>query len=192
MKRSFMRLLSANLQVWHVLVSMGVIALITTGSVVMAGPHAPPPWRGKVDHLTPAAFVPSGEFRMATAVATTAQYVKSVDGKVTVLSAAFNVPSGQTADIAAFFNAEGYKYPNGYCYVEFHLDSVTALGSMLRPGRLWVADGYIYKGGYPTISAQSVRNNIAAGDHTLYVVMTATGGDCYVSGRSLIVLANLR
>jgi hypothetical protein len=184
------KLLSANLQVWHLLAGIGVIALATTGGVVMAGPHAPPAWGAKVETVTPAAFVPPGNFRMATAAVNGSQYVKATDGVVTVISVPFIVPSGHAADIVAFFNAEAYKYPNGYCYVEFRLDSLAS--DPLRPGKLWVTDGYIYKGGYPTISAQSFRINLGAGQHTLYVQMTATGGDCLLSDRSLIVMANVR
>jgi hypothetical protein len=184
------KLLSANLQVWHLLVGIAFIAMAMTGGVVIAGPYAPPVWgEAKVDAAAPAAFVPEGTMRMATAFAEVAQYVKATDGVVTVLSASFSVPSGQTADIAAFFNAAAYKYPNGYCYVEFFLDSA---GLTLRPDRLWVVDGYIYKGGYPTISAQGFRGAIGPGNHTVFVKMETTGGDCYVNHRSLIVMANLR
>src|SRR6187200_2018283 len=110
------KLLSANLQVWHLLVGIAFIAMAMTGGVVIAGPYAPPAWgEAKVDAAAPAAFVPEGTMRMATAFAEVAQYVKATDGVVTVLSASFSVPSGQTADIAAFFNAAAYKYPNGYC-----------------------------------------------------------------------------
>ena len=183
------KLLSANLQVWHLLVGIAFIAMATTGGVVIAGPHAPPVWEAKVDAAAPAAFVPEGTMRMATAFAEVSQTVKAADGFVTVLSATFSVPSGQTADIAAFFNAAAYKYPNGYCYVEFYLDSA---GLTLRPDKLWVVDGYIYKGGYPTISAQGFRGAIGPGNHTVFVKLQTTGGDCYVNHRSLIVLANVR
>ena len=184
------KLLSANLQVWHLLVGIAFIAMAMTGGVVIAGPYAPPVWgEAKVDAAAPAAFVPEGTMRMATAFAEVSQTVKAADGFVTVLSATFSVPSGQTADIAAFFNAAAYKYPNGYCYVEFYLDSA---GLTLRPDKLWVVDGYIYKGGYPTISAQGFRGAIGPGNHTVFVKLQTTGGDCYVNHRSLIVMANVR
>jgi hypothetical protein len=183
------KLLSAQLQVWHLLVGIAFIAMATTGGVVIAGPYAPPVWSAKIDAATPAAFLPAGAIRMAAASARVAQYVKSTDGDVTVLTVDFSVPIGHTADVAAFFNAESYKYPNGYCYLEFYLDSA---GKSLRPGRVWVADGYVFNGAYPTISAQGFLGNIGPGNHTIYVKMQTTGGDCYVNDRSLIVLSNVR
>jgi hypothetical protein len=34
--------------------------------------------------------------------------------------------------VAAFFNAEAYKYPNGYCYLTSYLDTV-GTGPVLYP-----------------------------------------------------------
>ena len=134
------------------------------------------------------AFLPQGAFNMAVSSASGALYVRSTDGDKEVLRATFTVPAGQRADIAAFFNAEGYKYPNGYCYLKFNLDAIGPAD--LRPGKMWVADGYIFKGGYPTISANGYKTSVPAGAHTLIVTMSNTGGDCYVSDRSLILISN--
>ena len=127
---------------------------------------------------------------MSTASASEAVYVKGVDGLKEVLKLEFRVPNGKKADIVGLFNAESYKYPNGYAYLEFHPDSLDS--EPLTPGQQWVADGYIHSGGYPTITGQAFLKNVGPGNHTLYAAMSSTGGDTYVADRSLILFANVR
>jgi hypothetical protein len=180
----FKRLLSAELKVWHLLL---VVALLTvTATTTLAGQRAGP--TRPTPNLTPETFFTTGAFNMAGAYSNTSQTVHALDGEVEVLREAFTIPAGQTAEIAAFFNAEAYKYANGYCYLTFYLDAIGP--SKFRPGELWVADGYVYAGGYPTISAQGFKGNIAAGAHSVIVTLHATGGDCYVDDRTLIVISN--
>jgi hypothetical protein len=181
------RFLSANLQVWHLLVGLGAVVGVGAAGVVMARPVSAPPVVHSSNGVMPAVYA-TGTIRIGSNVSHDGVYIKSADGKKSVLSASFTVPSGQRADIVSFFNAEAFKYPNGYCYLEFHIDSLST--APLNPGELWVADGYIYKGGYPTISAQGVQTNVGAGTHILYVSLRATGGDCWVHDRSLILLTN--
>jgi hypothetical protein len=181
------KLLSANLQVWHLFVGLAVLVALGAGGVVMARPAPPPSIAESTGGVTPAAFFPSGSFHMTANVSHDNLTVKSTDGEKSVLHIAFTVPAGQLADIVGLFNAEAYKYPNGYCYLKFHMDSSP---SAMNPGELWVADGFIYKGGYPTISAQGYKVNVGPGSHQLDVSLLATGGDCFVDDRSLVVLAS--
>jgi hypothetical protein len=180
----FKRLLSAELKVWHLI--LVVVLLAVSASATSAGQSAP---TGASPNLSPDGFYPSGTFNMATAQSNTSQTVHQADGEVEVLRATFSIPAGQTAAVAAFFNAEAYKYANGYCYVTSYLDTV-GTGPVLFPGELWVADGYVFSGRYPTISAQGYVGHIAAGVHSVIVTLHATGGDCYVDDRSLIVISN--
>jgi hypothetical protein len=177
------RLLSADLKVWHLFL---VVALLAVGSSSTSAGLSPS--RG-TNPDTADGFYPSGSFNMATAQSNTSQTIHAADGEVEVLRATFKIPTGQTAAVAAFFNAEAYKYPNGYCYLTSYLDTV-GTGPVLFPGELWVADGYVYTGGYPTISAQGYVGHIAAGVHSVIVTLHATGGDCFVDDRSLIVISN--
>jgi hypothetical protein len=179
--------LSANLQVWHLFVGLAVLVALGAGGVVMARPAPPPSIAESTGGVTPAAFFPSGSFHMTANVSHDNLTVKSTDGEKSVLHIAFTVPAGQLADIVGLFNAEAYKYANGYCYLKFHMDSSP---SAMNPGELWVADGFIYKGGYPTISAQGYKVNVGPGSHQLDVSLLATGGDCFVDDRSLVVLAS--
>jgi hypothetical protein len=179
----FKRLLSADLKVWHLLLVIAVLAVSTDSTLASQNMTPSKP------NLSSDAFFPSGALNMAAASSNTSQTVHAADGKVEVLRVAFTVPAGQTASIAVFFNAEAYKYANGYCYLAFYLDSIGA-GNQLKPGNLWVADGYVYSGGYPTISAQGYRPSVAAGTHSVVVALHTTGGDCYVNDRSIILLSN--
>ena len=180
----FKRLLSAQLKLWHLILVLALLTVPATSA--LAGQSAAP--TGVSPVLSSDAFFATGTFNMAAAKSNTSQVVHAVDGEVEVLRVAFTVPAGQKADIAVFFNAEAYKYPNGYCYLTFYLDTIGF--SALRPGELWVADGYIYSGGYPTISAQGYKGSVAAGAHSVLVTLSATGGDCYVDDRSLILISN--
>jgi hypothetical protein len=180
----FKRLLSAELKLWHLLLVVVLLAVGTGGA--SAGQTATPPGAGS--NLSSDAFFPSGAFNMAAAKSHNSLTVHSVDGEVAVLRVAFSVPSGQKADIAAFFSAEAYKYPNGYCYLTFYLDGIGT--AALQPGQVWVADGYVYSGAYPTISAQGYEGNVAAGAHSVLVALHTTGGDCYVDDRSIILISN--
>jgi hypothetical protein len=179
------RLLRAELRVWHLL--LVVVLVLGSGTGVMGAPatgNAPSP--AALD-----AYWAAGQVRMATVSSTTAVYVKSTDGWKAVLAITLTVPSGQKADIAAFFNGEGYKYANGYCYARFELEN----GTVLKPDESehngqWVVDGYIFKNAYPTISDQGFMLAVPPGTHSVTVKMMATGGDCYVADRSLIVIAN--
>jgi len=178
------RLLSAELKVWHLLLVVALLAV--SSSSTTAGQNVP---TGATPNLTSDGFYPSGVINMATAQSNTSQTVHAADGEVEVLRATFSIPAGQTAAVAAFFNAEAYKYPNGYCYLTSYLDTVGS-GRVLHPGELWVADGYVYSGAYPTISAQGYVGRIAAGAHAVIVTLHAVGGDCFVDDRSLIVISN--
>ena len=180
----FKRLLSAELKLWHLLLVVVLLAVGTGGA--SAGQTATPPGAGS--NLSSEAFFPSGAFNMAAAQSNNSLIVHSVDGEVEVLRVNFSVPSGQKADIAAFFSAEAYKYATGYCYLKFYLDGIGT--AALRPGQVWVADGYVYSGAYPTISAQGYEGNVAAGAHSVLVTLNTTGGDCYVDNRSIILISN--
>jgi hypothetical protein len=177
------RLLSAELKVWHLLLVVALLAVSSSSTSAGLSPsHGASP-------ATADGFYPAGTFNMATAQSNTSQTIHAADGEVEVLRATFKIPAGQTAAVAAFFNAEAYKYPNGYCYLTSYLDTV-GTGPVLFPGELWVADGYVYSGAYPTISAQGYVGHIAAGTHAVIVTLHATGGDCFVDDRSLIVISN--
>ncbi len=178
------RLFSADLKVWHLSLVVVLLAM-GTGSTSAAQTTMSTQVRPS---LPPDAFFPSGAFNMAAAKSNTAITVHAVDGMVEVLRATFTVPANQQADIAAFFNAEAFKYPNGYCYLQFFIDKIG--GTSLAPGQLWVVDGFIYSGAYPTISAQGYKAGVKAGTHSVVVTLLATGGDCYVNDRSLIVISN--
>lgn len=176
------RVLSTELRVWH-LVAV-VVLVLASGSGAMAG-SAPPATPAPAN---PESYLAAGRFRMATSSSTTPLFVKSVDDWKEVLRASFRVPSGQKAGIAAFFNAEAYKYASGYCYARFELED----GTVFSPNNngIWVADGYVYNGAYPTISVQGFRLAVPAGSHSVIVKIQATGGDCYLTDRSLILIAN--
>jgi hypothetical protein len=163
-----------------------VIVLLVVGAGTSAGQTAPP--AGADANLSAGRLFPPGAFRMAAAKSNDSLTVHAADGEVTVLQANFTVPSGKRTDVAAFFNAEAYKYPNGYCYVTFYLDGIGTVA--LNPGELWVADGYVYTGAYPTISAQGFKTNVAPGSHSVLVTLHTTGGDCYVDDRSVILIQN--
>ena len=171
----FKRLLSAELKLWHLLL---VAILVVVGIGGTSAAQTP----------TDSKFFPSGTFKMAAAQSNISLTVHSVDGEVTVLQVAFSIPAGQKADIAAFFSAEAYKYPNGYCYLTFYLDGIGT--AALQPGQVWVADGYVYSGAYPTITAQGYKVGVGAGEHSVVVALQTTGGDCYIDNRSLIVISN--
>jgi hypothetical protein len=179
------RLLGAELRVWHLL--LGVVLVLGSGTGVMGAPaHANAPSPAALD-----SYLTAGQLRMAVSGSTAAVYVKSTDDWKAVLAVSFTVPSGQKADVAAFFNAKAYKYPNGYCYARFELEN----GTVLKPDTAdhlgqWVADGYIYKGGYPTLTDQGFMVAVPAGLHSVTVKLKDTGGDCYISDRSLILIAN--
>ncbi len=179
----FKRLLSAELKLWHLLLVVALLTVPATSTLAWHSAAPAGPDRSSEE------FLPQGTFNMAEAQSNTSQTVHSVDGEVEVLRVSFTVPSGQHANIAAFFNAEAYKYANGYCYLKFYLDAIGS-GGALRPGKLWVADGYVYSGAYPTISAQGYKGSIGAGTHSVLVTLSTTGGDCYVDDRSLIVISN--
>jgi hypothetical protein len=180
----FKRLLSVELKLWHLLL---VVVLLAVGAGSTSVAQTAPPTDAHSD-VSSDAFFPSGAFRMAAAHSNISQVVHSVDGEVTVLQADFSVPSGKKADIAAFFNAEAYKYPNGYCYLKFYLDGIGT--GLFHPGQIWVADGYVYSGAYPTISAQGYKGNVGPGAHSVLVTLSATGGDCFVDDRSVILMSN--
>ena len=179
----FKRLLSTELKLWHLLL---VVVLLAIGTGTSFGQTFPPAG-ADADRSSDVLFTP-GSFRMAAASSNTSQTVHSIDGDVEILRVSFSVPSGKRADIAVFFNAEAYKYANGYCYVTFYLGGIGA--TALQPGQLWVADGYVYTGGYPTFSAQGYKANVGSGSHTVLVALTATGGDCWVNDRSIILISN--
>jgi hypothetical protein len=178
------RLLSAELKVWHLLIVVAVFAVGTDTALARQATLQ----NGGLAAATSDSFFPSGTFNLAAAHSNTSQTVHSADGEVSFLQVAFTVPRGQVADIAAFFSGEAYKYANGYCYLKFYLDQIG--GDALAPGKVWVADGYVYSGAYPTITAQGYRSNVRAGVHTLIVSLLTTGGDCYVDDRSIIVISN--
>jgi hypothetical protein len=178
------RLLSAELKVWHLLIVVAVFAVGTDTALARQGNVS----NSGLAAATADSFFPSGTFNMAAAHSNTSQVVHSADGEVEFLRVSISIPRGQVADIAAFFNGEAYKYPNGYCYIKFYLDQIG--GDALAPGKLWVADGYVYSGAYPTISAQGYRSNVKAGTHNVIVSLLTTGGDCYVDDRSIIVISN--
>jgi hypothetical protein len=180
----FRHLLSAQLKLWHLLL---VVVLLAVGSASTSAGQTATPTRGD-PNLSTDSFFRSGVFNMAAAQSQASQVVHSVDGMVEVLRASFTVPAGQQADIAAFFSGEAYKYPNGYCYLKFFVDQIGS--AYLLPGRVWVADGYIYSGAYPTITAQGYKVGVGAGEHSVVVALLTTGGDCYVDSRSLIVISN--
>ena len=144
----------------------------------------------KTAPFQPTSFFGSGDFRMAAASLSNTLSVQSTAGEVDVLHLSFSVPSGHREDIAAFFNAEAYQAGNGYCYLNFELDQVGS--TPIHPGNLWVTDGYVYNGAYPTISAQGFKASVGPGLHFLYVTMYASGADCTLYNRSLIVLGNKR
>jgi hypothetical protein len=180
------RLLSAELKVWHLLL---VVVLLAVGTGTAVARQSAPPIDDDSGVSSDRLF-PSGAFKMAAAKSTDSLTVEVADGEVTVLQVDFSVPSGKKADIAVFFNAEAYKYPNGYCYLSFYLDGVGT--TPLPPGEVWVADGYIYNGGYPTISAQGYKGKVGPGAHSVLVALTATVGDCLVDDRSAILISNQR
>ena len=178
------RLLSAQLKVWHLLLA---IVLLVVGTGTSFGQTATPT---SALERTGRPFS-AGEFRMAAASEPEASmYVKSTDGEKEVLRVPFSVPAGQKADIAAFFNAKAYKYPNGYCYLTFYLDTIGS--TALLPGEIWVADGYVHSGAYPTFTGQGYLGDVAAGKHVVIATIKATGGDCYVNDRSIILISNRR
>src|SRR5258708_835796 len=178
------RVFSAHLKMWHLALVVVFLAM-GTGSTSAAQTAMSPQ---VTSSLAPTAFFPNGAFNMAAAQSNTAMTVHAADGQVEVLRATFKVPTGQVADVAAFFNAEAYKYPNGYCYLQSFIDTIG--GTSLAPGELWVADGYVYAGAYPTISAQGYKGSVRAGTHSVVVTLNATGGDCFVNDRSLIEISN--
>ena len=180
----FKRLLSAELKLWHLIL---VVVLFAVGAgTAVARQTAPPTDAGR--NISSERLFPSGAFKMAGAQSNTSMTVHEADGEVTVLHVNFSVPSGKKTDIAAFFNAEAYKYPNGYCYLTFYLDGIGT--TALKPGQLWVADGYVYTGAYPTISAQGYLGKVGPGSHSVLVTLSATGGDCFVEDRSVILISN--
>ena len=177
------RLFSAELKVWHLSL---VLVLLAMGTGTTSAQTATSTQISA--NLTPTAFVPSGAFNMAAAKSNTAIQINSAQGAVEVLRTTFTVPANQVADIAVFFNAEAYKYPNGYCYLQFFIDTIG--GSSLAPGQLWVVDGYVYSNAYPTISGQGYKVGLKAGTHSVLATLMTTGGDCYIGDRSLIVISN--
>src|SRR5690242_2587959 len=100
------RVFSAHLKVWHLSLVVVLLAM-GTGSTSAA---QTPMTRQVSSSLPPSAFFPNGAFNMAAAQSNTSMTVHQADGQVEVLRATFKVPAGQVADIAAFFNAEAYKY----------------------------------------------------------------------------------
>src|SRR5437867_1853053 len=151
-------LLTRELRVWHLL-AVGVF-LLGSGSGVLGAPV-------KTDTANPAgvsdSYLAAGQFRMAANSSTASQTVTSGNGWTEVLRVSFTIPSGQKAGIVAFFNAEAYKYADGYCYARFELEN----GTVFSPndgegGGQWVADGYVYSGAYPTISDQGYKLAVPA------------------------------
>jgi len=180
----FKRLLSAQLKLWHLLL---VVVLLAVGSGSTSAGQTGTPTPGD-PNLSTDAFFRSGVFNMAAAQSQASITAHSVDGLVEVLRATFTVPAGQQADIAAFFSGEAYKYATGYCYLKFFVDQIGS--AYLLPGKVWVADGYVYSGAYPTITAQGYKVGVGAGEHSVVVALQTTGGDCYIDNRSLIVISN--
>ena len=162
------RFLNADLKMWHLLLVVVLALVIGNGG-------------------TTAAF-PAGSFKMYAANSAANQVVDAADGRVAVLKVPFTVPAGQKADIATFFNAAGYKYTEGYCYVTFHLDAIG--NPALNPGEVWVADGYVFSDKYPTFTAQANKANVGPGAHNVIVALRATGGDCWLESRSITLIAN--
>ena len=113
------RVFSAHLKMWHLALVVVFLAM-GTGSTSAAQTAMSPQ---VTSSLAPTAFFPNGAFNMAAAQSNTAMTVHAADGQVEVLRATFKVPTGQVADVAAFFNAEAYKYPNGYCYLQSFIDT---------------------------------------------------------------------
>jgi hypothetical protein len=186
------RFLSSELRVWHLLVAVVLVGVLSGGVVIARGIPGPMEHRQpQVASFQPASFFGAGDFRMAAASKNDGVNIGPTDGEVEVARVSFTVASGHRQDVAAFFNAEAYKYTGGgYCYLRFELDTIGS--TPINPGDLWVADGYVYVDAYPTISAQGFKTNVGPGHHTLYATIYATGGQCYVGDRSLIVIGNRR
>lgn len=180
---------SAKVSIWQVLVLNAITLMLVT--VMAVGVTVV----GAADLNS---FRPSGSFKMASAYSTNSVLVEGSDGRTSVLSVQFTVPSGKVADIQVTYQGAMIKATTstvGLCFGELRLDSPNS-GDVLPPGQQLLLDGAVDPAGSGvhavSASLQGRKNSIPAGSHTVYFVAETGGVGCYYQSRSMFVVANIR
>ncbi len=173
------KVLTAPVQLWHVILVTILIATLTSTAVVSAAPLS--------------AFLTQGTVRMAVATGSDVNSITVPAGysSVVVLSRLIAIPAGKVADLVAIGEVDmeggavsGYQY----CFGQYRLDSIT--GTQFKPGN-YILEGFNPPANNLSVPINGVLLNVPAGNHTIYMVMQAGYADCIALNRSMIIFANI-
>ena len=186
--------LRAAIQLWQVMLLLGLVIGITGGLCVRTRTHEKTACR----IITPTGSCRALESRNFPLHGTSA-FTQSVSGTAptSIISAPLNVPVGQRADLIATFSGElGYDGAQGTgdCYGYFVLDNSTT--APFFPGGVFLVSSQVYyAGNYNTLATVGYQKNAKSGSHTISFLVIAAGkgttGNCTAYTRSLTVIANV-
>jgi len=172
--------LTAPVQVWHLIIVAVLVASLTSTMVVSAAPLS--------------SLLAQGSVRMAVASGTDANSVDVPAGytSVVILKQTITIPKGKVADLAVMgeVDAEGGASSGyQYCFGQIMLDDV-ATGTQFKPGN-YIIEGFNPPPNNLSTPINGYLTSVKAGNHTVYLVMQAGYADCIALNRSMIILANI-
>lgn len=173
--------LNAPVKFWQLIVVSVLVAALTSTATVSAAPYLVGVW-------------PTGSVRMSGAFGSDTNPVTVPKGytPTVILEKTVTVPVGKSADIAVIgmVNFQGGAVSgNIYCFGRYRLDNSSG-GTIFKPGN-YILEGFNPPPNNLSVPLNGYLQNVAAGNHTIYMVADAGYADCIAQSRSMIILMNV-
>jgi hypothetical protein len=173
--------LNAPVKFWQLIVVSVLVAVLTSTATVSAAPYMVGVW-------------PTGSVRMSGAFGTDTNSVTVPKGytPTVILQKTITVPAGKVADIAVIGMVNfqsGMSTSYIYCFGRYRLDNANS-GTKFRPGD-YILEGFNPPPNNLSVPLNGYLQNVAAGNHTIYMVADAGYADCVAQSRSMIILMNV-
>ena len=172
--------LNAPVKFWQLILVSVLVAALTSTATVSAAPYLVGVW-------------PTGSVLMSGVFGTDNNSITVPSGYVdtTILQKTITVPAGKVADIAVIgmvnFQA-GSSTGYIYCFGEYRLDNIA--GTAFKPGT-YILEGFNPPPNNLSVPLNGYLQNVPAGNHTIYMVVSAGYTSCTAQDRSMIILMNV-
>ena len=175
--------LTAPVQLWQLVLVSVLVAILTSTAVVKAAP------------LSAGGFLTQGTIQIAPLQGANGSSVNVPSGytNVAILQKTITIPAGKVADLVvmgAVDIASGTLAGIQYCFGQYRLDNVSS-GTQFKGGN-YILGGYLQDPPNNfTVPINGFLQNVTAGNHTVYMVMSAGYADCNAFNRTMLIFANI-
>jgi hypothetical protein len=180
------KVLASPVQLWHLVLVAVLVSVLTSTVTVSAAPLS--------------ALWPAGTIRMAAVsdngdnnIVIPADY-----SNVAVLEQVINIPAGKRGDLMVMgevdIQTDNSTTHYQYCWGDIRFDNINAVNKIFKPGTPYMLEawGNIDRVPYSlSLPINGYRQNLPAGDHTIYMVMSAGYGECNARTRSMMIFMNI-